>query len=130
MSEKISYAHAIVGMFIEMSAADGSMDDSEMTAIGQMVGKQLGPHYSSEQLDDIISTSFKWWASFESGEERLGEIIKYAVGMQEALSKDARIMIAKGLANIAVADEKVHDNEKILLSGCIECMGLTFEDLK
>ena len=50
--------------------------------------------------------------------------------MQNALSKDARIMIAKGLANIAVADEKVHDNEKILLSGCIECMGLTFEDLK
>jgi|TARA_B100001093_G_scaffold130799_2_gene123363 uncharacterized tellurite resistance protein B-like protein len=130
MSEKITFAHAIVGMFLEMSAADGSMDDSEMSAIGQMVGKQLGPHYSSEELDDIIATSFKWWASFESTKDRVGEIIRYAVGMQEALSKDARIMIAKGLANIAVADDKVHENEKILLSACLKCMGLTIEDIK
>ena len=39
-------------------------------------------------------------------------------------------MIAKGLANIAVADDKVHENEKILLSACLKCMGLTIEDIK
>jgi len=132
MSEKkLTFAHGLVGMFIEMTAADGQMDKVELQTVGALVRIHLEPNgFDEAARKQIIAESFDWWNSFETVKERATSIFSLAFGMQKALSKEERIKIAKGLSVIAAADKEIADGEKGFFNACMECLGLTFDDLK
>jgi uncharacterized tellurite resistance protein B-like protein len=132
MSEKkLTFAHGLVGMFIEMTAADGQMDKVELQTVGALVRIHLEPNgFDEAARKQIIDESFDWWNSFETVKERATSIFSLAFGMQKALSKEERIKIAKGLSVIAAADKEIADGEKGFFNACMECLGLTFDDLK
>ena len=131
MSEKkLTFAHGLVGMFVEMTAADGQMDKVELQTVGALVRIHLEPNgFDEAARKQIIAESFDWWNSFETVKERATSIFSLAFGMQKALSKEERIKIAKGLSVIAAADKEIADGEKGFFNACMECLGLTFDDL-
>ena len=132
MSEKkLTFAHGLVGMFVEMTAADGKMDKVELQTVGALVRIHLEPNGFDEAARKlIIAESFDWWDSFETTKDRASAIFGLAIGMQKALSKEERIKIAKGLSVIAAADKEIAEGEQAFFNGCLKCLGLTFEDLK
>ena len=132
MSEKkLTFAHGLVGMFVEMTAADGKMDKVELQTVGALVRIHLEPNGFDEAARKlIIAESFDWWDSFETTKDRAIAIFGLAIGMQKALSKEERIKIAKGLSVIAAADKEIAEGEQAFFNGCLECLGLTFEDLE
>lgn len=132
MSEKkLTFAHGLVGMFIEMTAADGQMDKVELQTVGALVRIHLEPNgFDEAARKQIIAEAFDWWNSFETTKDRATAIFGLAFGMQKALSKEERIKIAKGLSVIAAADKEIADGEKGFFNACMECLGLTFDDLK
>ena len=132
MSEKkLTFAHGLVGMFVEMTAADGKMDKVELQTVGALVKLHLEPNgFDQAARKQIISESFDWWDSFETTKDRAIAIFGLAIGMQKALSKEERIKIAKGLSVIAAADKEIAEGEQAFFNGCLKCLGLTFEDLK
>jgi|TARA_B100001094_G_scaffold332748_1_gene406255 uncharacterized tellurite resistance protein B-like protein len=132
MSEnKFTQAHALVGMFIEMTAADGEMDKVELQTVGGLVKFFLEPNgYDADARIKLIDESFDWWSSFETVKERAQAVFTGAAGVGDSFPEDIRIKIARGLILIGNADGKVHDMEKSFLNGCMECLNLTFEDLK
>ena len=132
MSEiKFTQAHALVGMFIEMTAADGKMDKAELQTVGGLVKFFLEPSgLDADARKKIINESFDWWESFKTGKERAQAVFNVAAGVGDSFPKDLRIKIARGLILILNADGEVHDREKGFLNGCMECLNLTFEDLK
>ena len=132
MSEKkLTFAHGLVGMFLEMTAADGKMDEVELQTVGALVRLHLEPNgFDQAARKQIIAESFDWWDSFETTKDRAIAIFGLAIGMQKALSKEERIKIAKGLSVIAAADKKIAEREQAFFNSCLECLGLTFDDLK
>ena len=72
MSEKkFTHAHALVGMFIEMTAADGQMDKVELQLVGGLINAILEPAgFDKDAQDKLIEESFAWWASFDTFEDR------------------------------------------------------------
>ena len=132
MSEKkLTFAHGLVGMFVEMTAADGKMDKVELQTVGALVKIHLEPNGFDEAARKlIIDESFDWWDSFETTKDRATAIFGLAFGMQKALSKEERIKIAKGLSVIAAADKEIAEGEQAFFNGCLQCLGLTFDDLK
>lgn len=132
MSEKkFTFAHGLVGMFLEMSAADGQMDKVELQTIGGLVRIHLEPNgFDQAARKQILAESYDWWASFETFKERTIAIFEMAFKMRKALSKEERIKIAKGLSVIAAADKKIAEREQAFFNSCLECLGLTFDDLK
>jgi uncharacterized tellurite resistance protein B-like protein len=132
MSEKkLTFAHGLIGMFIEMTAADGKMDKVELQTVGKLVATHLGPAgYDAESRKKIIGESFNWWSSFEKIEDRAESIFTLALGMKDALGKSERIAIGKSLMVIGGADGEVSKSEVSFLHACLECMGLTFDELK
>ena len=132
MSEKkLTFAHGLVGMFLEMTAADGQMDKVELQTVGALVRIHLEPNgFDEAARKQIIAEAFDWWNSFETVKDRAIAIFGLAIGMQKALSKEERIKIAKGLSLIAAADKEIADGEQGFFNACMECLGLTFDDLK
>ena len=132
MSEiKFTQAHALIGMFIEMTAADGKMDKVELETVGGLVTFFLEPNgFDADARKKIIDESFDWWSSFETVKERAQAVFTGAAGVGDSFPKEIRIKIARGLMLIGNADGKVHEMEKSFVSGCMECLNLTFEDLK
>ena len=132
MSEiKFTQAHALIGMFIEMTAADGKMDKVELQTVGSLVKFFLEPNgFDADARSKIINESFDWWSSFKTNKERAQAVFTGAAGVGDSFSKEIRIKIAKGLMLIGNADGVVHEKEKSFVSGCVECLNLTFEDLK
>tara|TARA_B110000483_G_scaffold43343_1_gene54139 strand:- start:2323 stop:2721 length:399 start_codon:yes stop_codon:yes gene_type:complete len=132
MSEKkLTFAHGLVGMFLEMTAADGKMDKVELQTVGALVKLHLEPNgFDQAARKQIIAESYDWWMSFETTKDRAIAIFGLAIGMQKALSKEERIKIAKGLSVIAAADKEIAEGEQAFFNGCLKCLGLTFEDLK
>jgi uncharacterized tellurite resistance protein B-like protein len=132
MSEKkFTYAHGLVGMFLEMTAADGQMDKVELQTVGALVRIHLEPNgFDQAARQQIIAEAYDWWNSFETVKERAISIFNLAIGMQDALAKEERIKIAKGLSVIAAADKVIADGEQSFFNGCMKCLGLTFEDLE
>ena len=131
MSEfKFTQAHALVGMFIEMTAADGKMDKVELETVGGLVKFFLEPNgFDADARNKIVNESFDWWSSFETVKERAQAVFTGAAGVGDSFPKDIRIKIARGLMLIGNADGVVHKMEKSFVSGCMECLNLTFEDL-
>ena len=86
MSEKkLTFAHGLVGMFIEMTAADGQMDKVELQTVGALVRIHLEPNgFDEAARKQIIAESFDWWNSFETVKERATSIFSLAFGMQKA----------------------------------------------
>ena len=132
MSEKkLTFAHGLVGMFLEMTAADGKMDKVELQTVGALVKLHLEPNgFDQAARKQIIAESYDWWMSFETTKDRAIAIFGLAIGMQKAISKEERIKIAKGLSVIAAADKEIAEGEQAFFNGCLKCLGLTFEDLK
>ena len=132
MSEKkLTFAHGLVGMFLEMTAADGKMDEVELQTVGALVRLHLEPNgFDQAARKQIIAESYDWWASYETTKDRAIAIFGLAIGMQKAISKEERIKIAKGLSVIAAADKEIAEGEQAFFNGCLKCLGLTFEDLK
>ena len=132
MSEKkLTFAHGLVGMFLEMTAADGKMDEVELQTVGALVRLHLEPNgFDQAARKQIIAESYDWWMSFETTKDRAIAIFGLAIGMQKAISKEERIKIAKGLSVIAAADKEIAEGEQAFFNGCLKCLGLTFEDLK
>ena len=129
--KKLTFAHGLVGMFVEMTAADGKMDKVELQTVGALVKIHLEPNgFDEAARKQIIAESFDWWNSFETVKERATSIFSLAFGMQKALSKEERIKIAKGLSVIAAADKEIADGEQGFFNACMECLGLTYDDLK
>ena len=114
MSEnKFTQAHALVGMFIEMTAADGEMDKVELQTVGGLVKFFLEPNgYDADARIKLIDESFDWWSSFETVKERAQAVFTGAAGVGDSFPEDIRIKIARGLILIGNADGKVHDMEK------------------
>ncbi|MDB0043578.1 TerB family tellurite resistance protein [Flavobacteriaceae bacterium] len=132
MSEiKFTQAHALIGMYIEMTAADGQMDKVELQTVGSLVRFFLEPSgFDADARKKIIGESFDWWYSFKTVKERVQAVFTAAAGVGEAFPKETRMKIAKGLMLIGNADGEVHKQEKSFVSECMVCLGLTFEDLK
>ena len=132
MSEKkLTFAHGLVGMFLEMTAADGKMDEVELQTVGALVKLHLEPNgFDQAARKQIIAESYDWWASYETTKDRAIAIFGLAIGMQKAISKEERIKIAKGLTVIAAADKEIAEGEQAFFNGCLKCLGLTFEDLE
>ena len=132
MSEKkLTFAHGLVGMFLEMTAADGKMDEVELQTVGALVRLHLEPNgFDQAARKQIIAESYDWWASYETTKDRAIAIFGLAIGMQKAISKEERIKIAKGLTVIAAADKEIAEGEQAFFNGCLKCLGLTFEDLE
>ena len=132
MSEiKFTQAHALIGMYIEMTAADGQMDKVELQTVGGLVRFFLEPSgFDADARKKIIGESFDWWFSFKTVKERVQAVFTAAAGVGEAFPKETRIKIARGLMSIGNADGEVHKQEKAFVSECMVCLGLTFEDLK
>ena len=59
MSEiKLTQAHALVGMFIEMTAADGQMDKAELQTVGGLVEFFLEPNgFDADARKKIIQNT-------------------------------------------------------------------------
>ena len=132
MSEKkLTFAHGLVGMFLEMTAADGKMDEVELQTVGALVRLHLEPNgFDQAARKQIIAESYDWWASYETTKDRAIAIFGLAIGMQKAISKEERIKMAKGLTVIAAAHKEIAEGEQAFFNGCLKCLGLTFEDLK
>ena len=131
MSEKkFTHAHALVGMFIEMTAADGKMDKVELQVVGGLIDAILEPAgYDKDAQHKLIDESFAWWHSFDKFEDRASAVFTAAAGLTE-LDKSIRILAGRGLIMIGNADGEVDKMEKSFLHGCLECMDITFNDLK
>jgi len=131
MSEnKFTHAHALVGMFIEMTAADGQMDKVELQLVGGLINAILEPAgFDKDAQNKLIEESFAWWGSFDTFEDRANAVFTAAAGLT-ALDKSTRIVAARGLIMIGNADGEVDEMEKSFLHGCLECMDITFDDLK
>ena len=131
MSEKkFTHAHALVGMFIEMTAADGQMDKVELQLVGGLINAILEPAgFDKDAQHKLIEESFAWWGSFDTFEDRATAVFTAAGGLTE-LDKSTRIVAARGLMMIGSADGEVDENEKSFLNGCLECMEITFDELK
>jgi uncharacterized tellurite resistance protein B-like protein len=131
MSENnFTHAHALVGMFIEMTAADGQMDKVELQLVGGLINAILEPvGYDKDAQSKLITESFDWWGSFDTFKDRANAVFTAAKGLTD-LDKPTRIIAARGLMMIGRADGEVDEMEKNFLNGCLECMGLTFDDLK
>ena len=130
MSEKkFTHAHALVGMFIEMTAADGKMDKVELQAVGGLVHKILKPAgFDEEAIGQTIDEGIDWWYSFDTGTERVQAVFRAASGIGESLGKDIRIEAARGLMIIGQADGEVVDIESKFLHACLECLNITFDE--
>ena len=120
MSEKkLTFAHGLVGMFLEMTAADGKMDEVELQTVGALVRLHLEPNgFDQAARKQIIAESYDWWASYETTKDRAIAIFGLAIGMQKAISKEERIKIAKGLTVIAAADKEIAEGEQAFFNGC------------
>ena len=131
MSENnFTHAHGLVGMFIEMTAADGQMDKVELQLVGGLINAILEPAgYDKDAQHKLIEESFAWWSSFDTFEDRANAVFTAAAGLT-ALDKSTRIVAARGLMMIGNADGEVDEHEKSFLHGCLECMEITFGDLK
>ena len=131
MSENnFTHAHGLVGMFIEMTAADGQMDKVELQLVGGLINAILEPAgYDKDAQHKLIEESFAWWSSFDTFEDRANAVFTAAAGLT-ALDKSTRIVAARGLMMIGNADGEVDKHEKHFLHGCLECMEITFDDLK
>ena len=129
MSEKkFTHAHALVGMFIEMTAADGKIDKIELQTVGGLVHSILEPAgFDEETRKQTINEGFEWWNSFDS-EERVQAVFNAASGIGEALGKDIRIKAARGLMIIGQADGEIADIEGKFLHACLECLNITFDE--
>ena len=87
--KKLTFAHGLVGMFVEMTAADGKMDKVELQTVGALVKIHLEPNGFDEAARKlIIAESFDWWDSFETTKDRATAIFSLAFGMRKALSKE------------------------------------------
>ena len=130
MSEKkFTHAHALVGMFIEMTAADGKIDKIELQTVGGLVHAILEPAgFDEETRKQTINEGFDWWDSFNNTEERIQAVFKVASGIGEALEKDIRIKAARGLMIIGQADGEIADIESKFLHACLECLNITFDE--
>jgi len=131
MSEnKFTHAHALVGMFIEMTAADGKMDKVELQTVGGLVAAILEPAgMDAEARKQIIDESFTWWSSFNTPNDRVQAVFNAASGIGEALGKELRIKAARALMIIGQADGEVADIESKFLHACLECLNITLDEV-
>ncbi len=117
-------------LFIEMTAADGQMDKVELQLVGGLINAILEPAgFDKDAQNKLIEESFAWWGSFDTFEDRANAVFTAAAGLT-ALDKSTRIVAARGLMMIGNADGEVDKHEKNFLNGCLECMEITFDDLK
>lgn len=131
MSEKkFTHAHALVGMFLEMTAADGKIDKIELQTVGGLVHAILeSAGFDEESRKQTINEGFDWWSSFNNTDDRVAAVFVVASGIGEALGKDIRIKAARSLMIIGQADGEVTDIEGKFIGACLECLNITLDEV-
>ena len=129
MSEvKYNLSHALCMVYLEMTAADGKFEDSEMEEAAKKV-------FSWREVFEYDPTqtwkeSIGWFKSFDGPKSRVEAVFNILRLLKEKMPKDALVAIANDLADIGQADGEVAENEKKFFQAFLEVVGLTFEDLK
>lgn len=122
-----SVSHALVTMFFEMANADGSVEKVELQKIGELSRKYIDAQGSD--FDQVISESLDWYLEQTEVEQRITSIFKFANNLTDLFEKSTLVLIATDLVRMAQADGEIHDREGSFFRACLECMGLTREDL-
>ena len=121
-------SHGLCMVYLEMTAADGKFEDSEMDEASRKVLKWEDVfEYAAEKTWD---ESIGWFKSFDSAKARVEAVFNVLGLLKDKMPKAALVEIAKDLADISQADGEVAENEKKFFQAFLEVAGLTFEDLK
>jgi len=121
-------SHGLCMVYLEMTAADGKFEQSEMDEAAKKVLKWEDVfEYAAEKTWD---ESIVWFKSFDSVESRVDAVFNVLGVLKDKMPKAALVEIAKDLADIGQADGEVAENEKKFFQAFLEVAGLTFEDLK
>ena len=121
-------SHGLCMVYLEMTAADGKFEQSEMDEAAKKVLKWEDVfEYAAEKTWD---ESIVWFKSFDSVESRVDAVFNVLGVQKDKMPKAALVEIAKDLADIGQADGEVAENEKKFFQAFLEVAGLTFEDLK
>jgi uncharacterized tellurite resistance protein B-like protein len=128
MSEvKYNLSHALCMVYLEMTAADGKFEDSEMEEAASKVMKWEDVfEYDAERT---WKESIGWFKSFDAPKSRVEAVFNILELLKEKMPKEALVAIANDLADIGQADGEVAENEKKFFQAFLEVVGLTFEDL-
>ena len=129
MSEvKYNLSHALCMVYLEMTAADGKFEDSEMAAAAKKVMKW--EDVFEYDANKTWTESIDWYKSFDSIKSRVEAVFNILRVLKDKMPKAALVEIAKDLAHIGQADGEIAENEKKFFQAFLEVAGLTFEDLK
>lgn len=121
-------SHGLCMVYLEMTAADGKFEQSEMDEAAKKVLKWEDVfEYAAEKTWD---ESIGWFKSFDSADSRVDAVFNVLRLIKDKMPKAALVEIAKDLADIGSADGEVAENEKKFFQAFLEVAGLTFEDLK
>ena len=129
MSEvKYNLSHELCMVYLEMTAADGKFEDSEMEEAAKKVFSWREVfEYDPKQT---WKESLGWFKSFDAPKSRVEAVFNILELLKEKMPKEALVAIANDLADIGQADGEVAENEKKFFQAFLEVVGLTFEDLK
>ena len=129
MSEvKYNLSHALCMVYLEMTAADGKFEDSEMQEVASKVMKWEDVfEYDAKRT---WKESIGWFKSFDAPKSRVEAVFNILGLLKDKMPKPALVEIANDLADIGQADGEVAENEKKFFQAFLEVVGLTFEDLK
>ena len=108
MSEvKYNLSHALCMVYLEMTAADGKFEDSEMeeTIFSWREVFEYDPKQTWKE-------SIGWFKSFDSPKSRVEAVFNILRLLKEKMPKDALVAIVTDLADIGQADGEVAENEK------------------
>tara|TARA_Y100000992_G_scaffold289234_1_gene243589 strand:- start:464 stop:853 length:390 start_codon:yes stop_codon:yes gene_type:complete len=129
MSEvKYNLSHALCMVYLEMTAADGKFEDSEMAAAAKKVMKW--EDVFEYDANKTWTESIGWFKSFDSVKSRVETVFNILKVLKDKMPKPALVEIAKDLAAIGQADGEIAENEKKFFNAFLEVVDLTFDDLK
>ena len=126
----VSYnlSHGLCMVYLEMTAADGKFEQSELDEAASKVIKW--EEVFDYDADKTWQESIAWFKSFDSVEKRVEAVFNVLGVLKDKMPKAALVEIAHDLAAIGDADGEVAEIEKKFFKAYLEVAGLTFEDLK
>jgi uncharacterized tellurite resistance protein B-like protein len=129
MSEvKYTLSHALCMVYLEMTAADGKFEDSEMEEAAKKVFSWREVfEYDPKQT---WKESLGWFKSFDAPKSRVEAVFNILELLKEKMPKEALVAIANDLADIGQADGEVAENECQMVELVSQLRGIQNEDLK
>ncbi|MAW83260.1 MAG: hypothetical protein CL832_02275 [Crocinitomicaceae bacterium] len=121
-------SHALCMVYLEMTAADGKIEDSEQDEVAKKVMKWKDAFKTDPK--QTWKESVNWFKSFDSVESRVENVIGILKMLPDILEREGLIEVGKDLVDVAASDGEIAENEKKFFNAFLEIVGLTIDDLK